>query len=147
MADRKKIAAIVTTYFPGSHADVVITKFLKGFPTDAGLLPPKVDIVSMYMDQIHEKDVGVDLAAEHGVPIHRSIPSALMLGEKELAVDGVLIIGEHGDYAWNEKEQHMYPRRFFFEQVCGILAKSGRSVTVFSDNHQANDRENSKWMY
>ena len=147
MAERKKIAAVVTTYFPGSHADVVITKFLKGFPTDERLLPPKVDIVSMYMDQISEKDVGVDLAAEHGVPIHRSIPSALMLEEKELAVDGVLIIGEHGDYAWNEKEQHMYPRRFFLEQVCGIMAESGRSVPVFSDKHLAYDWENAKWMY
>ena len=61
MAERKKIAAIVTTYFPKSHADVVVTKFLKGFPTDEGLLPPQVDIVSMYMDQVHENDVGLDL--------------------------------------------------------------------------------------
>ena len=68
---------------------------------------PDVDIVSMYMDQQSDRDVGVKLAHEHGVEIYYSIPSALYLGGSELAVDGVLIIGEHGDYAWNEKEQHL----------------------------------------
>src|SRR3990172_3222649 len=37
MNERKKIAAIVTVYRPLSHADVLVTKFLKGFPTDQGL--------------------------------------------------------------------------------------------------------------
>jgi len=137
VATRKKIAAIVTSYYPRSHADVVITKFLKGFPCDDGLHVPQVDIVSMYLDQIHQNDVGVELAREHGVPIYQSIPGALTLGGKKLAVDGVLIIGEHGDYAWNEKDQHLYPRRFFFEQVCGVFATSNRSVPVFSDKHLA----------
>ena len=45
MADRKKIAAVITSYFPRSHADVIVTKFLKGFPTDDGLLAPEVDVV------------------------------------------------------------------------------------------------------
>ena len=31
MSERKKIAAIITEYRPGSHADVIVTKFLKGF--------------------------------------------------------------------------------------------------------------------
>ncbi|MBT4140781.1 MAG: hypothetical protein HOE48_22910, partial [Candidatus Latescibacteria bacterium] len=147
MAERKKIAAIVTAYYPRSHADVVITKFLKGIPTDDGLLPPEIDIVSMYLDQVHERDMGVEIAKEFGVPMYESIPQTLTLGGKELAVDGVLIIGEHGDYAWNEKEQHMYPRKFFFEQVCGVFATSGRSVPVFTDKHLSYNWHDAKWMY
>ena len=147
MADRKKIAAIVTAYYPRSHADVVVTKFLKGFPTDEGLLPPEVDVVSMYLDQVHERDIGRDMAREFGVPMYESIPQALTLGGKALAVDGVLIIGEHGDYAWNEKEQHMYPRKYFFEQVCGVFATSGRSVPVFTDKHLSYNWHDAKWMY
>ena len=146
MSERKKIAAIATAYYPFSHADVIISKFLKGFPADGELLAPDVDVVSLYMDQRSERDVGVQLAREHGVEIYFSISSALCLGGSELAVDGVLIIGEHGDYAWNEKEQHLYPRRYFFEQVCGVFAASGRSVPVFTDKHLSWSWQQAKWM-
>ncbi len=147
MTERKKIAAIITCYYPFSHADVIVSKFLKGFPTDDALEAPQVDIVSFYLDQVHERDVGLALAEAHGVPRYGSISAALCLGGKELAVDGVLVIGEHGDYAWNEKGQHLYPRRYFFEQICGVFATSGRSVPVFSDKHLSWSWEQAKWMY
>ena len=143
---RPKIAAIVTAYYPRSHADVIVTKFLKGFPTDDGLIPPEVDIVSMYLDQIHERDIGVETARQHDVPIYPSIPQALTLGGSELAVDGVLLIGEHGDYAWNEKGQHLYPRKYFFEQICGVIATSGRSIPVFCDKHLSYNWHDAMWM-
>jgi len=144
---RKKIAAIITEYRPKSHADVVVTKYLKGFPTDEGLFAPRVDLVSMYIDQFPDSDISRQIAAEHDVPIYTSIPKALTLGGKELAVDGVLLIGEHGDYAWNEKEQHLYPRRYFMEQICGVLATSGRGVPIFNDKHLSYNWPDAKWMY
>src|SRR5205085_11298944 len=100
---KPKIAAIVTAYYPRSHADVIVTKFLKGIPTDAqGVLPPRVEVASLFIDQIHERDIGRGLAAEYGVPMFESIRAALTLGGTELAVDGVLLIGEHGDYPHDE---------------------------------------------
>jgi hypothetical protein len=158
---RKKIAAIVTTYFPGSHADHLVTKFVKGFPTSDGVVEPEVDIVSMYMDQLHPMDMGLDLAREHGIEIFPSIRSALTLKQPsklhwptaadwevgELAVDGVLIIGEHGDYSPNERGRQMYPRRHFFEQVCGMIGLLGNSVPVFTDKHLAYNWDDAKWMY
>ena len=51
------------------------------------------------------RDIGRELAESHGVPIYQSIRQALTLGGNELAVDGVLLIGEHGDYPYNELEQ------------------------------------------
>src|SRR5205823_9893708 len=105
MSTRKKIAAIITEYRPNSHADVIVTKFLKGFPTDDGLVPARTEITSTYGDQFPESDLSRKMAVEHGVPLYGSIVGALTLGGKELAVDGVLLIGEHGDYAWNEKAQ------------------------------------------
>ena len=62
MSERKKIAAIITTYFPLSHADVIATKYMKGFPTDEGLRQPRVDLVSIYLDQIDPRDIGRELA-------------------------------------------------------------------------------------
>ena len=68
-------------------------------------------------------------------------------GAPELAVDGVLIIGEHGDYGMNEKEQKLYPRHAFFEQVCRLFSISGHSVPVFNDKHLSYRWEQARWMY
>ena len=146
MPGRKRIAAIVTEYFAGSHADVIITKFLKGFPTDDGFQAPRVDVASIYIDQVSEQDIGVAMATEHGVPIHTSIAAALTLGGDSLAVDGVLLIGEHGDYAWNEKQQQLFPRKYFLEQICGVMATSGKPVPVFNDKHLSYNWHDATWM-
>lgn len=147
MSGRKKISAIITTYFPRSHADVIVTKYMIGFPTDEGFKKPRVDLVSIYLDQIHERDIGRELAQKYKVPIHQSIRSALTLGGNDLAVDGVLLIGEHGDYPHNEKGQHMYPRKYLFEQICGVFAQSQRSVPIFGDKHLSYNWADAKWMY
>ena len=158
---RKKIAAIVTTYFPGSHADLLVSRFVKGFPTPSGVVEPEVDVVSMYIDQFHPQDIGAALARDHGIELFPSIRSALALRQPptghwptapgweigELAVDGLLIIAEHGDYSPNERGRQMYPRRYFFEQVCGMIGLSGRAVPVFNDKHLAYSWDDARWMY
>ena len=116
----------------------------------------------MYIDQPHWTDLGQELAREHNIAVFPTIRAALTLTPQgrpghwtpeddsvpgELAVDGVLIIAEHGDYAGNERHQHLYPRRHFFEQVCGVFAMSGRSVPVFIDKHLAYNWADSLWMY
>lgn len=143
----KQIAAILTEYRHYSHADVIIGKFLKGFPLDEGMRPARVQIASMYVDQFPDSDMSRSMAAAYGVPIYGSIRQALTLGGDALAVDGVLIIGEHGDYPWNELEQHLYPRKYFMEQVCGVFAQSGRSVPVFNDKHLSYNWADARWMY
>lgn len=152
MSDRPKIAAIITCFHPGSHADVILMKFLRGFPTDEGVQEPRVDIVSMYIDQLNGpevycRDVGQAVANTYKIPLYKSIKRALTLGGEELAVDGVLLIGEHGDYPENELEQTMYPRKCFFEQICAVFGASGRSVPVFNDKGLAYNRADSVWMY
>jgi len=148
MSQRPRVAAIVTIYHPKSHADVIVTKLLKGMSTDEGFFPPEVEVVSLYIDHVLENDIGVGLAEECGVPIYPSIRRALYCGMgTELAVDGVLLIGEHGDYPWNERYRHMYPRRYFFEQIAGCFAEAGRSVPVFNDKHFAYDFADARWMW
>ena len=135
MSERLRVAAIITIYHPKAHADVIVTKFLKGMSTDEGFLPPEIDIVSIYLDHVLENDIGVGLAEEYGVPMYPSIRRALHAGANELNVDAVLLVGEHGDYPWNERRRHMYPRRYFFEQIAGVFGESGRSVPVLSLIH------------
>ena len=147
MSDPLRVAAIVTIYHPKAHADVIVTKFLKGMSTDEDFLPPEIDIVSMYLDHALENDIGIDLAEEHKVPIYPSIRRALHAGEDALNVDAVLLIAEHGDYPWNERGRHMYPRRYFFEQIAGVFGESGRAVPVFNDKHFAYDFQDAQKMW
>ena len=142
-----RIAAVITEYRPRSHADVIIGKYLRGFPTDDGLVEPRSRIVSFYLDQVPENDIGQPTAEAFGVPVYGSIVQALTLGGGELDVDGVLLIGEHGDYAWNEKEQHLFPRRYFMEQICGVFSTSGRAAPVFNDKHLSWRWQDALWMY
>ena len=147
MSQPLRIAAVVTTFFPNSHAGVLVPKFLRGFPTDDGLISPRSQIASLYIDQIHARDIGLQLAREYDIPVCESIRSALTLRGSELAVDAVLLIGEHGDYPRSALGQEMLPRRYFFEQICGVIAEAGHPIPVFSDKHFSYRWSDAEWMY
>lgn len=143
---RPRIAAIVTEYRENSHADVIVTKFLEGCKALDLDYQPRVEIASLYLDQTPPNDMGQELADRHKVPVFPTIEGALTLGGTALAVDGVLLIGEHGRYPYNEVGQHMYPRRRFFEETAAVFRRSGRSVPVFNDKHLGYAWEDAKWM-
>ena len=92
-------------------------------------------------------DIGQRLAASYGVPVVKTIDEALTLGTGKLAVEGVLLVAEHGNYPSNEKSQTLYPRYEFFEQVVQVFRKSGRSCPVFVDKHLSYDWKKARQMY
>jgi hypothetical protein len=145
MAQPKKIAAVVTEYRKWSHADVILRNLLNGYP--GGTTRPNMQLVSLYTDQVPKNDMSRDLAKKHGFKITETIAEALTLGGKSLAVDGVLSIGEHGNYPDNEKGQKLYPRRRFFEGIIKVFDATGKSVPVFNDKHLAAVWDDAKWMY
>src|SRR5262249_45647849 len=132
MPEPKKVAAIVTEYRKWSHADVIVGKIIEGYHYD-DKDRPNLKLVSLYVDKEPPGDMSAALAKKYGFRRAETIEAALTLGGKELAVDGVLCIGEHGDYPKNERGQTLYPRRRFFEEVCRVLEKTKRSVPVFND--------------
>ncbi len=131
----KRIAAIITEYRPGSHADVVIGKYLEGYKQDDKPPYPRNKIVSMFTEQVPKADMSRERAKKYGVPIYRTVVDALTLGGDKLAVDGVILIGEHGDYPFNDKEQRLYPRFEMFLKITDVFRTSGRAVPVFNDKH------------
>jgi hypothetical protein len=143
---KKPVAAIITEYRRWSHAEVIVGKILEGYNYDGGE-GPNLKLVSAFVDQFPDKDMARDLARKHGFTIHDTIEGALTLGGTKLAVDGVLSIGEHGNYPHNDKGQHLYPRRRFFAAIMDTFAKTKRSVPVFNDKHLAATWEDAKWMY
>jgi len=143
----KNIAAAVTVYTHNSHADVIVSRLLEGYNLDSKSPRPNLKLVSLYLDQIPQNDIGQKLAATHGVRVCKTIDDALTLGGKVLAVDGVLLIGEHGQYATSETGQVMYPRRRFFEETIAVFRRSHKVVPVFSDKHLSWNWTDAKWMY
>ncbi len=78
--------------------------------------------------------------------LYPTIEEALTLGTSKLAVDGVLIVGEHGTYEKNEKGQTLYPRYEFFQRVVEVFRSSGRAVPVFNDKHLSWNWDNATKM-
>jgi hypothetical protein len=146
-ASDKKVAAIVTTYTRYSHADNLVTRFMEGYSIVGKSYPPPCHVASLYIDQVGETDIGRPLAKQWKVPLVKTIADALTLGGDKLAVDGVLLIAEHGNYPVNDKGQKLYPRRKFFEEVIKVFRASKRSVPVFNDKHLACNWTDGKWMY
>ena len=131
----KKIAAILTEYWLGSHADVVIGKYLEGYNQDDQPPYPRSKIVSMFTEHVPKNDMSRPMAKKYGVPVFRTVQEALMLGGDRLGVDGVILIGEHGEYPVNDKGQTLYPRFEMFLKITDVFRQSGRSVPVFNDKH------------
>jgi hypothetical protein len=144
---RKKIAALSTTYHVRSHSDNFITRFLEGYWINEKHHQPPCDVVSLYVEQVHANDISRRLAAAYGIRIYPTIAEAVTLGGGRLAVDGVLLIGEHGNYPTNEKLQKLYPRYEYMKQVVEVYEKSGRAAPLFSDKHLSYDWTKAKWMY
>lgn len=171
---RPRVAAIVTAYYPRSHADVIVSKLLADLthpaprdlarfdfhrgareftelplPTDTQgqLKPPRLQVVSIYTDQVPDNDISREWAERAGVPIFATVREALTLGGESLAVDGVLIIGEHGEYPHNERGQHLYPRRRLFEEAVAVIREAGRAIPVFVDKHLSYAWDHARWMY
>ncbi|TDF93441.1 hypothetical protein [Paenibacillus piri] len=143
----KKVAAIITEYWDINHADVIITKFLDGYVLNGRRYKPTVEIVSMYIDQYPANDMGRDMAAKHGVALHGSIREALLNGGTSFDLDGIIIIGELGEYPTNEFGQILYPRRKFFEQCLNVMLEFDHIVPVFTDKGFAVVKEDIEWMY
>lgn len=132
---RKRLAIVTTIWKYLSHAQHMGDRFLVGYPWNGRWHRPAMDVVSLYVDQRPEGDQSELRAREFGFRVYPTIAEALRAGGDKLAVDGVLVIGEHGDYPLNDKGQVQYPRYEFFEQIVKVFEADGRRVPVFNDKH------------
>jgi hypothetical protein len=145
---RPKIAAITTTYFKYSHAQHIVDRFLEGYGWNGTHHRPEMDLVSLFVDQVGSNDFSRDRAARFpSMKVYPTIAEALTLGGSKLAVDGVVLVGEHGKYPRNEKGQTRYPRYEFFQQIVAVFRSSGRAVPVFNDKHLSWNWDWAKEMY
>ena len=141
----KRIAIVTTVYRYLSHAQHIGDRFLVGYPRDGTWHKPDMKVVSLYVDQKPENDQSAARAKEFGFQVFPTIAEALRVGGDKLAVDAVLVIGEHGDYPRNELGQVQYPRHEFHKQCVEVFEKDGVSVPIFNDKHLSYSFEKAKW--
>lgn len=132
-----RIAVIATEYRPDSHADVIVSRWLEPFKTDHrfGWDKPRTEIASIHVDQIPPNDTSAEICRRHGIPRFRTVEEALTLGGESLAVDAVMLIGEHGQYPLNAIQQKLYPRKELFDRVVDVFRRSGKVIPLFFDKH------------
>lgn len=144
---RPKVAAVFTELRHRSHAYNILMNLMGTCLFRGKQVDPGVDIVSWYADQFPADDMAREASQRLGVPLFDSIDGALCAGGKSLAVDAVVLIGEHGEYPTNELGQKMYPRKEFFDQIVATMRRSGRFVPVFNDKHLSYRWDWAKAMY
>jgi hypothetical protein len=142
----RRTAVVTTIYRYLSHAQHMADRFLIGYPHAGQWHRPDMKVVSLYVDQKPEGDQSAERAHEFGFTVYPTIAETLRCGGGKLAVDAVLIIGEHGNYPRNEKGQVLYPRYEFFKQCVDVFEKDGRVVPVYNDKHLSYSFEKAKWM-
>ncbi len=132
---RKRIAFLGTKVYQHSHAQHFLDRHAMGYTFAGQWQAPRFDIASVYIDQFDEPDLGKQRIEKYRLKAFGTVEEALTLGTSKLAVDGVVIIGEHGDYPVNDRGQKRYPRYEWFKKVVKVFEDSGRSVPVFNDKH------------
>ncbi len=149
---RPKIAAVITNYQKFSHGQHIVDRFLEGYGWNGEHHHPAMDLVSLYVDQRDKLQLGPDLTPDRakrfpGMKVYPTIAEALTSGTGKLAVDGVVVVGEHGIYPRNDRHQTMYPRYEFMMQIFEVFKSSGKSVPVFNDKHLSWSWDHAKEIY
>jgi hypothetical protein len=130
------VAAVYTVLHFRSHAFNFLENFLRPYLFNGRRTESGCDVVALYADQTaRDGDLTAATARHFRIPVYRTIAEALCRGGRELAVDAVLSIGEHGTYPTSRLGQAEYPRKRFFDEAVAVMRRAGRFVPLFNDKH------------
>jgi hypothetical protein len=131
---RLRLAVVGTEYRKYSHLQNILDRFLEGYGWGGTYRHPPMDVVSLYVDQRVPNDISQARLDRYSMmKMYPTIAEALTLGTGILAVDGVVVVGEHGQYPPSPDGIPMHPHWEFFEQITRVFRDSGRAVPYFND--------------
>lgn len=143
---RKPLAIIGSVNRSMSHTYHIAGRFIHGYNRVGRFHVPKHYVHSMYVDQLPPNDLAKETCRDFDIRLARNVAEALTDDKGKLAIDGVLIIVEHGDYPLNDQGQILYPRYEMMEQVVSVFRKTGQTVPVFNDKHLSYSWDKAKKM-
>jgi hypothetical protein len=145
---RRPVAGITTVYRTNSHSDLILGRMVQTESMDGRGRVPSLQMASLYVDQFPTNDTSRKVCTDMAIPIAKAIPETLTLGTDRIAVDGVVMVAEHGEYSRSETGAEMYPKRKFFDQIFATVDKHNRrGLPVFCDKHLADTWIDAKWIY
>lgn len=134
LSKKPRLAAVVTSYKKYLHPQHIVDRLLDGYGWNGTYHRPRMEVVSLYVDQRGEGDLSQERADRHPeMKICSTIEDAVTLGTSKLAVDGVVVVAEHGVYPLSKNGIMMRPHYEFFEKITNVYRSSGRSVPYFND--------------
>lgn len=142
-----RVAGLTTVYHHNSHADMILSRLLQGYALDWSGEYPGMKIGALYIEQVHPKDIGRDMAQLCDVPLVGSVEDALERTYAEGGLDGILFVAEHGNYGESDTGQFMYPKREWFERLVKWMDARGVVVPVFIDKMFSHRWEDAAWMW
>lgn len=142
-----QIAGLATVYYPNSHADLILGRLVQGYTLEDRGEYPQLKLASLHVEQFPANDMARALTARRGVPLYASAREALTRGGKQLAVDGVMLIAEHGQYPESDTGQFVFPKRPMFAEIVKLCEPSGCTPPVFIDKHLSDNWQDAKWIY
>ena len=110
-----------------------MSRLLDGYRLNGAWHAPRLRVSALYVDQFPFNDQAREQAAEYGIPICPTIAEAVR------NVDGIAIIGEHGNYPRNARGNSMYPRWKHFDQATTAMLAAGKVVPIYHDKYFAYD--------
>ncbi|MDR7519772.1 MAG: hypothetical protein QN131_03645 [Armatimonadota bacterium] len=138
----RRVAFIVDSWYPWSHADVIGTRFLQGYRVGDRSYASPVTIASVYADAPAARDQTRALASRYGFRAASSIADALLDDAQRpaprLTADGVLIATRE-DLPESGQRQSPMRRVQVVREVLAILDRTGVRVPVFLDKMLAAD--------
>src|SRR5207244_5583774 len=69
---RIKVAAVLTEFTYRSHAHVILENFVEPYLFNGNWISPEMDVVSFYVDQFPEGELGRSFAEKYKIPIYKS---------------------------------------------------------------------------
>lgn len=147
-ASKKRIAFLVESWYPASHADVIGSRFLEGYRVGGTAYPAPFTIVSVFSNAPRPSDRTRQVADKYGIKVAGSIAEALLddprSARPRLIADGVLIATREDPPRTGGQLASPTPRLQTLREVMRILDQVGERVPIFVDKMLAGNWEDAQ---